>query len=172
MRDNSDIKQIHKFIAKVGQLVRVPLTIYFSGGATAVMFNIRETTIDVDIRFEPDEMQMYKTIQVLKEKLNMNIEIASPLDFIPGLPGWKERSIFITECGKVTFFHFDLYSQIISKVQRGWEQDLEDARGFLKTGIEKTKLKQLFSEIKEGFIKFPSVNVNNLEKKLFDFLND
>ena len=82
MRDNSDLLRIEKFIVSVGDLVKVPLDIYFSGGATAVMLGIRETTIDVDIRFEPDEMQMYKAIQILKEKLNMNIELASPLDFI------------------------------------------------------------------------------------------
>lgn len=152
-------------------LVKSPWDVYFSGGATAVMLGLRKTTIDVDIYFEPDEMQMYKAIQMLKEKLNMNIELASPFDFIPPLPYWKERSIFVTEVKKARFFHLDLYSKIIAKVQRGWEQDVEDVRGFLKTGIDKLKMKQLFSHIKPGFIKFPSVNVNILEKKLNDFLN-
>jgi len=30
-----------------------------------------------------------------KETLMINIEIASPAHFIPSLPGWEERSIFI-----------------------------------------------------------------------------
>lgn len=172
MRDNSDINRINKFIAKVGELVKVPMTIYFSGGATAVMFDIRETTIDVDIRFEPDDMQMYKAIQVLKEKLNMNIELASPLDFIPALPQWKERSIFITSSNKVNFYHCDLYSQIISKVQRGWKQDVSDAKGFLKNNVDTKLLKELFYSVKPDFIKFPAVNVNELEKKLLHFIDD
>lgn len=172
MRDNSDIEQINKFIAKIGELVNIPMNVYFSGGATAVMFGIRETTIDVDIRFEPDEMQMYKAIQVLKEKLNMNIELASPLDFIPALPQWKERSIFISSDDKVNFFHCDLYSQIISKVQRGWKRDLSDARGFMKNNVDKKLLKELFNSVKPDFIKFPAVDVNGLEKKLFRFIDD
>lgn len=172
MRDNSDIKRINKFIQKVGELVKVPINVYFSGGATAIMFGIRETTIDVDIRFEPDEMQMYKAIQTLKEKLNMNIELASPFDFIPALPQWKERNIFITSSNKVNFFHCDLYSQIISKIQRGWKQDLLDAEGFMKHNIDKNLLKRLFYSVKPDFIKFPAIDIDNLEKKLLHFVYD
>lgn len=172
MRDNSDLQRIEKFISNVGKLVKVPVEIYFSGGATAVMFGIREMTIDVDIRFEPDEMQMYKTIQTLKEKLNMNIELASPMDFIPTLPKWKERSIFIAQENKVKFFHCDLYSQIISKVQRGWKQDLSDAKVFLKQAGDSSLLKKLFVEAKPDFIKYPTVNVKKLEKKLLHFIDE
>lgn len=172
MRDNSGLKQINKFITNVGELVKVPLTVYLSGGATAVMFDIRETTIDVDIKFEPEEMQMYKAIQVLKEKLNMNIELASPLDFIPALPQWKERSIFITANNKVSFYHLDLYSQVIAKVQRGWKKDLTDAEGFMNNNLDKNTLKKLFLSVKSDFIKFPAVNVNELEKKLNSFIGN
>ena len=172
MRDNSDIKRIEKFISETGALVKVPLDVYFSGDATSIMFGIRKSTIDVDIRFEPDELQMYQAIQTLKEKLNMNIELASPIDFIPPLRAWKERSIFISRAGKVSFYHLDLYSQLISKIHRGWKQDLTDAKGFLKMDMDKKLLKKLFSEIKPDFIKYPAVNVADLKKRLNKFLNE
>ncbi len=91
MRDISGKKQIESFINEIGKQVKVPLKVYFNGGATAVMLGIRESTIDVDLYFEPDEMQMYEVIQKLKERLNMNIELAAPHDFIAALPLWREE---------------------------------------------------------------------------------
>jgi hypothetical protein len=171
MRDNSGKKKIEDFITEISKHVKVPLSVYFNGGATAVMFRLRETTIDVDLYFEPDEMQMYKAIQLLKEELNMNIELAAPHDFVAPLSQWRERSLFITTKNKINFFHYDLYSQIISKVQRGWKQDLSDAQGFLAQ-LESKLLIKLFKEAKPGFIKYPAVDVNQLEKKLGQFIHE
>src|SRR5437016_2681895 len=144
MRENTDIKRIERFFAATGELVKKPVKVYLNGGASAVLFGLRKSTIDVDLKFEPDEMQMYKAIQQLKEELAMNIEMASPDDFIPSLPGWRERSIFIAQSGKVHFFHYDLYAQIISKIQRGWKQDVTDARGFIKIAGNPEMLMRLF----------------------------
>ena len=172
MRHHSQVEQIEKFIVELGLLVNKPVKVYFTGGATAVMLGIRESTIDVDIKFEPDEIQVYRAIQVLKEKLNMNIELASPDNFIPPLPHWRERSIFITKNKNVSFFHYDLYSQIIAKIQRGWKQDLTDVIGFLKLDIDRKKLLILFDKIKIDFIKYPSSNAEKLERKLKKFLHE
>lgn len=171
MRENSDLQRIDDFISAIGMMVRTSLKVYFSGGTTAVMLGIRNTTIDVDIKFEPDSIQMYKAIQQLKEQLNMNIELASPDNFIPPLPAWKERSIFITQIGKVNFFHYDLYAQIISKVQRGWKQDLTDAEGFWKKTGDHQLMMELFGKIKKDFIKYPAVNEIELEKRLKHFIH-
>jgi len=35
-----------------------------------------------------------RRISELKEELALNVELASPLDFLPELPGWQERSRF------------------------------------------------------------------------------
>lgn len=172
MRNSSQKIQIEKFISELGKRIKNPTNLYFTGGATAVFLGIRETTIDVDVKFEPDSLEMYRAIQELKEKLNMNIELASPDNFIPPLPQWKERSVMISTKGKVNFFHYDLYSQIIAKVQRGWKQDLDDAKGFLKFGIDKNKLWMLFENIVDHCIKYPSVDVKNLAQKLKKFINE
>lgn len=166
MRENSNKIRIEKFIDEVGLFVKKPVNVYFTGGATAVMLGIRESTIDIDIKFDPDEIQMYEAIKYLKEKLNMNIELASPSDFIPALPSWKERSIFIVQKGSVRFFHYDLYSQVIAKVQRRWKQDLSDVAGFMRNNVDKEKLLELFISIKPAFIKYPSIDAEELEKRL------
>ncbi len=170
MRAESQKKEVERFMVELSSIIKKPVKIYFTGGATAVLFGIRKSTIDVDIKFEPDESQMYEAIRMLKEKLDMNIELASPDNFIPPLPGWRERSVFIKKIMNLEFFHYDLSSQIISKVQRGWEQDLADGAGFLKLGVEKKNIMALFKSIKNDFVRYPTVNVEILEQKLIKFL--
>ncbi len=172
MRSSSQRQQIENLILVLGRTITKPLKVYFTGGATAVMLGIRESNIDVDIKFEPDNEEMYRAIQRLKEKLNMNIELASPDNFIPPLPQWRERSLFIAQSGKVRFFHYDLYSQILAKVQRGWSQDLSDASGFVKENIDKKKVFFLFESIKNDFVKYPAINVKLLSVKLKKFFDE
>ena len=57
----------------------------------------RESTIDVDLKLVPEASEILKALPDLKEQLQINVELASPDDFIPALPGWEERSGFIAK---------------------------------------------------------------------------
>ena len=99
--------------------------VYFIGGATAVDHGWRESTIDADISADND--RIFRGIQKLKESLHLNVELARPEDFVPALAGAASRHLFIDTIGAVSFFHYDPYSQLFSKLVRGFRQDLEDA---------------------------------------------
>jgi hypothetical protein len=60
---------------------------YLTGGATAVLEGWRASTVDIDVRFEPDSEEALRRIAALKEEIGVNVELASPLDFLPSLPG-------------------------------------------------------------------------------------
>lgn len=169
MRDNSDIGKIKILMDELGNNLTQPVIIYFTGGATAVLLCYREMTLDVDIKPVPDHSEVYNKIRDLKEELNINIELAAPDNFIPELPNWKERSIFIEKIGKVDFKHYDLYSQVMAKVERGSEQDIKDAKNFVKHSVDTEKLMNFFIQIKERFIKYPAINPEELERKLIEF---
>ncbi len=88
----------------LGSRSRNAARVYFTGGSTAVMLGWRELTIDIDLRFVPEHDELFRAFSDLKEKLGINIELASPSDFIPSLPGWEDRSIYIAREGKLDFF--------------------------------------------------------------------
>ena len=67
-----------------------------------------------------------RRIATVKGELGVNIELVSPPDFVPELPGWRERSPFVLQQGAITVRHFDPYSQALAKIERGFEQDLLD----------------------------------------------
>jgi curved DNA-binding protein CbpA len=105
-------------------------------------------TADLDIKFV-SEVDLGPVLSELKQRLNLNIELASPDLFIPPLPGWEERSEFIQREGKLDFFHFDLYSQALSKIERGFDRDLDDVAAMIKTaGVDRARLLEFFLAIK------------------------
>ncbi len=149
----------------LGALVKIPLKVYLTGGASAVLLGFRDTTIDVDVKFLPDTDEVLKLIPSLKERLKMNIELASPSDFIPELPGWQERSKFIEQHGNVLFFHYDFYSQVLAKIERGHTQDLEDVKNFiLKKYVEADKILYFFYRIKNQLYRYPAIDPESFER--------
>jgi hypothetical protein len=138
---------------------------YLTGGATAVLEGWRASTVDIDVRFEPDSDAALNRISEIKERLSVNVELASPLDFLPPLPGWEERSRFRFREGDLEVFDFDPYSQALSKLERGFELDLADVRNMIEAGhVEPQRLLTLYEQIEPQLYRFPSVEPASLRE--------
>ncbi len=155
-----------------GRLVNIPVDVFFTGGATAVLLDVREMTADIDLKFDPDPNEVYIALQELKKTLNLNIELVSPADFVPALPNWRERSLFIAKHGQVSFYHFDLYTQVLSKLARGWENDERDVRAYCKNAVDLNELLKLVEEIRNEFARFPRVEFEVVKSKITKLIND
>jgi hypothetical protein len=136
---------------------------YLTGGATAVLEGWRQSTVDVDVRFEPDSDAALRHLATLKEKLSVNVELASPLDFLPPLAGWQNRSRFRFREGNLEVFDFDAYSQALSKLERGFELDLKDVDAMVESGlVEPRRLLELFEGVEPELYRFPAVDPTGL----------
>jgi len=144
---------------------------YLTGGATAVLEGWRASTVDIDVRFEPDSDEALTRIRDLKNELSVNVELASPLDFLPPLPGWQQRSRFLFREGNLEVFDFDLYSQALSKLERGFDLDLEDVASMVRSGqVEPKALLELFEAIEPELFRFPAVDPATLRKSVTSLL--
>src|SRR5262245_23875423 len=119
MRGFVDRSKLEEFMKRLGRAAKTPGVIYLTGGSTALLLGIREQTVDIDIKLDPEPQGVFEAIARLKESLGLNVELASPDDFLPPLPRWRERSIPILTAGKVSFRHYDLYAQALAKIERG-----------------------------------------------------
>ncbi len=170
MRDLTTKDRILEFIGRLARVTRSPIRVYLTGGSTAVLLGWRESTVDVDIRFEPETDEIFRAIPKLKEELQINVELASPPDFIPEVPGWRDRSLFIDTVASVSFYHFDLYSQALSKIERGHEKDRADVRSMLHSGlIDWTRLEELFELIRPDLYKYPALNESKFASYVYEF---
>jgi hypothetical protein len=171
MRGLVDRAKLEEFMAVVGARATTPGTVYLVGGATALLLGIREQTIDVDLKLAPEPGGIFQAIAELKQSLNVNVELASPDHFLPPLPGWADRSLFIASIGAVVFRHYDFYSQALAKIERGHDQDLSDARALLKIcKLSDAELVRLAKEIEPDLIRYPSIDAEDFFRKLADFL--
>jgi hypothetical protein len=97
----------------------------------------------------------------------VNIELASPPDFIPELPGWRDRSPHVLREGSVDVHHFDPYSQALSKIERGFEQDLTDVRTMIERGlVEPARLRELYEAIEPELYRYPAIDPPAFRHKL------
>lgn len=133
--------------------------IYLTGGATAVLQGWRESTLDVDIKIIPEHDRVLRAIPEVKEVLQINVELASPDDFIPPLPGWEDRSRFIAREGKLSFHHYDFYAQALAKIERDHDIDRQDVRAMIVHGlVEPSKLLALFTAIEPDLYRYPAIH--------------
>ena len=170
MRTESDKARIEVFMAALGARVRGSGRIYFTGGATAILYGWRKMTIDVDIKPDPEPDGLFEALAALKDELDINIELASPDDFIPPVPGWQERSIFIARYGSLDFFHYDPYGQALSKLQRGHERDLVDVAGLVRSGLVVPKrLPEMYGQIEADLIRYPAIESASFRSAVMEF---
>lgn len=159
MRALTDAERIRRFMTALARAARAPARVYLTGGATAVLFGWRPTTIDVDLKIVPEHDELLRAIPALKESLQINVEFASPADFIPVRPGWEERSSFIEHIDPISFHHFDLYAQALAKAERGHAQDTADIRNMLTRGlIDAAGVRAEFAAIEPYLYRYPAID--------------
>jgi len=157
MRQLADSTRIEQFMRELGRAVSVEGRVYLTGGATAVLYGWRATTIDVDIKLIPDRDEILREIPRLKEDLN--VELAAPSDFIPLPQGWEDRSPLIRKEGNLSFHHFDPVAQALSKVERGHAQDIRDVQEMVATGLVNPKdVRAQFDLIEPDLYRFPAID--------------
>jgi hypothetical protein len=73
MRRPADAGQVRRLAAELGRVVPPGTKMFLTGGATAVLEGWRESTVDIDVRFEPEADEALKRIARLKEEIDVNI---------------------------------------------------------------------------------------------------
>ncbi len=167
MRAETSVNKINRFMVELGKAVRSPGRVYFTGGVTAVLLGWRETTLDVDLKADPEPQGFFEALPALKDSLDINIELAAPDDFIPALPGWRDRSAHIVTHGPLSFYHYDFYSQALSKIERFHARDQGDVQQMFSTGlVQRERLLELFQAIEPGLIRFPAIDAAGLRQRV------
>src|SRR2546425_2402850 len=159
MREALTADSLQSFMKALAVDTRTPGRVYLVGGASAVLLGWRAATIDVDLKIIPETDEILRSLPRLKEELKINIELASPDDFIPALPGWQERSQFIQQEGRLSFYHYDFYAQALAKIERGHAVDQQDVHEMIQRRfVQPQQLLELFSAIEGQLYRYPALD--------------
>jgi hypothetical protein len=171
MRSNVDPQKIEQLMQALGREARGAGSIYFTGGASALLIGWRSSTVDIDIRLDPEPPGIFQAIAKLKQTLDINIELASPQDFLPPLPGWRDRSVFIKRQGNISFYHYDFTAQALAKLSRGYDRDTSDVQAmYAQKLFSLEELRHCFDAIEPELIRYPSLNPDLLRNKVEQFI--
>lgn len=171
MREVATGPRIREFMRRLGGSTTVETRVFLTGGATAVLLGWRETTIDVDLKIIPESDALFRALPDLKESLKLNVELASPDLFIPALPDWESRSLYISREGRIDWYHFDPYSQALAKIERDHERDRVDVQAMLRQGlVQSRQLRELFQAIQPNLIRYPSLDPVSFARKVEEAL--
>jgi hypothetical protein len=170
MREAVDAERAGSCLKAIGKRLRQPTTVYITGGGSAVLEGWRESTLDLDLAFDPDG-EAYGVLGAIKNELKMNIEFASPDQFLPELSGWRERSPFITREGVVTFRHYDFYAQALAKIERGFARDALDVEAMVRRGlVDPAELSRHAESMRSELIRFPAIDPDSFYRSVAEFI--
>jgi hypothetical protein len=93
--------------------------------------------------------------------------------FVPPLSGSEDRHVFIEAVGRVSFYHYDPYAQLLSKVVRGFARDLIDAKALVTSGmVDPERFQKLVEDIPEAsYSKYPRLSSPAVRAAVEDFLS-
>jgi hypothetical protein len=171
MRALADAERLRRFLSALSEEAHEETALYLTGGATAVLLGWRDSTVDADILIVPERDSLFRALPRLKEELQINVEIASPAHFIPELPGWRERSLFIGREGRLSFYHYDPYAQALAKIERGHAKDLADVEQLIGRGlVEPGRLRELYEAIALQLHRYPAIDPPSFRRRLEEIL--
>lgn len=144
--------------------------VFLVGGGTAVFAGWRNSTIDADLHADHDAV--FRDIQGIKERLQINVEFARPEDFVPALAGTEGRHVLLETIGRVSFYHYDPYAQLLSKVVRGFRKDMQDAESFISSGmVDPERFRSLVHDVPEAaYARYPAVSERAVLEAVDEFL--
>ncbi|MFN8490363.1 MAG: DUF6036 family nucleotidyltransferase [Caldilineaceae bacterium] len=126
---NLTLTEIRAFLTQLGERLEQPTDLYLLGGGALYLLGNSRATQDIDYVGNdlPDKTDILQnTIRQLAHELRLEVE-GVPIDqFMPLPEGASARHRLIGRFGNVTVYVFDPYSIALSKLDRGFESDLED----------------------------------------------
>jgi hypothetical protein len=172
MRADADRARLKRLLTELGRRGSLGDRIYLAGGSSAVEVGWREFTQDVDLRIESNNSEpLLRAIAELKDRLDVNVELAGPLDFLPAPADWQERSVFIARYGSVDVYHTDFTLQALSKLERGLERDLRDVGAMIDHRLTSVDaVQRTFEQIEPELYRFPAVDIDELRDVVSRFV--
>jgi hypothetical protein len=157
-------ESLEQFLQKLGEEIPTDLSFYLIGGSALLLLGASRETIDIDYLLRDNtDWNIQKLLQDLATELQLDLEYVPLQEFIPLPANSEERHHFIGRYGKVDVYVFDPQSIALSKLDRGFESDIEDIIFLIKSGL--ITLSQMEEMVKDTIPQANKFDINLRELK-------
>lgn len=118
---------LQKLLLAVADRYREPATIVLLGGCALALLGSPRPTLDIDyVGSDLDKNDLQQLIEQVADEMKIEIEAVPIEQFIPLPEGADERKIHVDRYGSIDVYILDPYAIALSKLDRGFESDIED----------------------------------------------
>ena len=119
--------QIDHLLTEVGKRYPTPATLILLGGSALCVLGSERPTFDIDyVGHDLRKDQLQSTIEQVAQELRTPVEAVPIAEFVPIPHGADDRRIRIGQFGQIDVYVLDPYTIALSKLDRGFESDIED----------------------------------------------
>jgi hypothetical protein len=119
--------QIRAFLTELGQRSGQPDVLVLLGGSALCMLGSDRPTLDID--YVGDDLRKNELQQLIDRtanELQISVEAVPIGQFVPMPNGADERRLLIGRFGSIDAYVLDPYTIALSKLDRGFDTDIED----------------------------------------------
>ena len=125
------VDRVRMFLTEVGQQYQQPALLLLLGGSALCLLGSTRATLDIDyVGHDLHKDDLQKVIDQVAEKMQLDVE-AVPIDEFVPLP--EDAQARRLPFGEVSIL--DPYTIALSKLDRGFDTDLEDVLFLLRQGL-------------------------------------
>jgi len=138
---------IEFFLKSVGKDCQPKSTLFLLGGGALEMLGGAHPTADLDyVGDDNQQNNLQKLMAQIADKLNIEVEAVPIADFVPLPENAHKRAILVGEFGNLTVYIFDPYTIALSKLERGFDTDIEDILFLIQHNLIKIEQLATFTE--------------------------
>jgi len=158
-----DNPQIQSILQGLGERVPPASRLWLTGGSALVLLGSPRLTIDIDfIGDDVSPSELDKTIMQIAKELKISMDPVPLERFIPLPAGSAERSIRIGQFGNLEVYVTDPYSIALSKLDRGFDTDLDDIVFLVQDGFVRMDELERITQASLSKAKDLDINPNDL----------
>lgn len=128
--------RIQAFFKALGVRYPHPAQLYLLGGSALCLLGSPRPTVDID--YVGDDLKkdaLQKAMDEIADEMGLDVEAVPIERFIPVPVNKNERSLHVGKFGKIDVYVFDPYSISLSKIDRGFDTDLDDVVFLVQRGF-------------------------------------
>lgn len=129
-------EHIHQFLAELAARYTRPATLLLLGGGALCLLGSERPTADIDyVGDDLRQNELQQIIDQLAKELQLIIDPVPISQFVPIPADADRRRIPVGRFGEIAVYVLDPYVIALSKLDRGFESDLEDVQFLLRRNL-------------------------------------
>lgn len=153
------VSQIITLVTEIGQRYKQPATLLLLGGSALRLLGSSRPTLDIDyVGHDLHKEPLQLVLEQVAQEMGLEVEAVPIEEFVPLPREAQQRQLPIGLYGTLHVYILDPYTIALSKIDRGFDTDIEDIIFLFRQGL--ITLPQLEIVVSEAMVQAQEFGLN------------